>query len=65
LNEEINTKEGVSSLGLRLRRFSKEEVSGVEEKDLFPLFFHLGDECGFLGDPAKGISESPARLDLT
>jgi len=65
LDEEINTKECISSFGLRLRRFSKEEVSGVEEKDFFSFFFYLGDKGRFLGDTAKRAPESPAGLDLT
>jgi hypothetical protein len=31
---------------------------------LLPLFY-LGDKSGLLGDTAKRISESPARLNLT
>jgi hypothetical protein len=64
LDEEVHTKEGVPAFGFRLRRFSKEEVPCVKEKDLPPLFFHLEDKSRFLGDPAKRISESPTRLDL-
>jgi hypothetical protein len=65
LDEEIDTKECISSFGLRLRRFSKEEVSGVKEKDLSTLFFYLRDKCRFLGDTTKRAPESPAGLDLT
>jgi hypothetical protein len=65
LDEEIETKECISSFGLRLRRFSKEEVSGVKEKDLSTLFFYLRDKCRFLGDTTKRAPESPAGLDLT
>jgi len=65
LDEEINTKECIPPFGLRLRRFSKEEVSGVEEKDFFPLFFYLGDKSRFLGDTTKRVPESPTGLDLT
>jgi hypothetical protein len=65
LDEEIDTKECISSFGLRLRRFSKEEVSGVKEKDLPTLFFYLRDKCRFLGDTTKRAPESPAGLDLT
>jgi hypothetical protein len=48
-----------------LRRFSEKQVSGIEEKDLFPFLFHLGDKRGFLGNTAKRASKSPTRLDLT
>jgi hypothetical protein len=44
LNEEINTKECIFSFGFCLRKFSKEEVSGVEEKGFPPLFSCLGDK---------------------
>jgi len=65
LKEEINTKKSISSFGFRLRKFSKEEVSSVEEKDLSPLFFYLGDKGRFLGDTTKRAPESPTGLDLT
>jgi len=65
LDEEIDTEKGISPFGLRLGRFSKEEVSGVEEKDFFPFFFYLGDKGRFLGDTTKRAPESPTGLDLT
>jgi hypothetical protein len=65
LDEEIHTKKSVSSLGLRLRRFSKEKVSGVEEKNLSSFFFYLGDKSRFLGDTAKRIPESPTGINLS
>jgi len=65
LDEEINAKECVSPFGLRLGKFSKEEVSSVEEKGASPFFFYLGDKSRFLGDTTKRAPESPARLDLT
>ncbi|OGP90052.1 MAG: hypothetical protein A2157_00070 [Deltaproteobacteria bacterium RBG_16_47_11] len=65
MDEEINPKKSISSFGLRLGRFSKEEVSGVEEKDFVPLFFYLGDKSRFLGDPTKRAPESPTGLDFT
>jgi hypothetical protein len=43
LDEEIDTEEGVPPFGLRLKRFSKEEISCIEEKDLSPLLFYLGN----------------------
>jgi hypothetical protein len=64
LDEEVNTKEGIPAFGFCLRRFSKKKISGVEEKDLPPFLFHLGDQSRFLGNTAKRISESPTRLDL-
>jgi len=48
-----------------LRRLSKKKISGVEEEDTFPFLFDLGDKSGFLGNTAKGVSESAAGLDLT
>jgi hypothetical protein len=45
-----------------LRKFSKEEVSGVEKNDLSPFFFYLGYKGGFLGDTTKRGSESPTGL---
>jgi hypothetical protein len=65
LDKEINTKESISPLGFRLSRFSKEEVSCVEEKDFSPLFFYLGDKSRFLGDTTKRAPESPTGLGLT
>jgi len=65
LDEEIGTEKSVSSFGFRLKRFSEEEISGVKKKDLFPLFFHLGNKSGLLGDPAKRTPESPTGFDLT
>jgi hypothetical protein len=65
LDEEVHTKEGIPAFGFRLRRFSKEEVPCVKEKDLPPFFFHLGDKSRFLGDPTKRTSESATGLDLT
>jgi hypothetical protein len=64
LDEEIDTQKGISPFGFRLGRFSKKEISGVEEKDLSFLFFQLGDKGGLLGDTAKGAPESAAGLDL-
>jgi hypothetical protein len=65
LDEEIHAEKGILAFGFGLERLTKKEISCVEEKNLFPLFFHLGDQCRFLGDTAKGIPESPARLNLT
>jgi hypothetical protein len=64
VDEEIDTKKSIPAFGFCLRRFSKEKIPGVEEQDLPPLLFHLGDQSGFLGDTAKRVSESAARLDL-
>jgi hypothetical protein len=61
----MNTEEGVLPFGLCLKRFSKEEISCVKEKDLPPLLFYLGNQSRFLGDTTKRTSESPTRLDLT
>ena len=49
---------------LRLGRFSKEEVTGVEEKDLSPFFSELGNQSRFLGETAKRVPKSAAGLDL-
>jgi hypothetical protein len=65
LNEEINPEECIFSFGLGFGRFSKEKISSVEEKNLFPFFSYLRDKGRFLGDTAKRASESPARLDFT
>jgi hypothetical protein len=65
LDKEIGTKERISPFGFRLKRFSKEEVSGIEEKDLFPLFSYLGNKGRFLGDTAKRTPESPTGFDFT
>jgi len=64
LDEEINTKECISLFGLRLGKFSKEEVSCVKEKDFFPLFFYLNDKSRFLGDTTKRAPESPTGLNF-
>jgi len=65
LDEEINTKECIPPFGLRLRRFSEEEVTSFEEKDLSSLSFYLRDKSRFLGDTTKRAPESPTGLDLT
>jgi hypothetical protein len=64
LDEKVDTKKDIPAVGLRLRRFSEEKVSGVKEKDLSALFFYLGDKGGLLGDPAKRIPESSAGFNL-
>ena len=48
-----------------MRRFSKKEISSIQEKDLSPLLFYLGDNGGFLGDTTKRAPESTTGLDLT
>jgi hypothetical protein len=65
LDEEIDAEKSIPAFGFGLRRFSKKKISGVEEEDTLPFLFHLGDQSGFLGNTAKGVSESPAGLDLT
>jgi len=65
LDEEIDTKKSVSSFGFSLRRFSKEKVSSVEEKDPSPLFFYLRDKGRLLGDTTKRAPESPTGLNFT
>ncbi len=65
MDEEINTKKRILALGFCLRGFSKKKISCIEEEDLFPFLFYLGDKSGFLGNTAKRVSKSPARLDLT
>jgi hypothetical protein len=64
LDEEVNTKKGIPAHRFCLRRFSKKKIPGVEEEDLRPLLFYLGDKSGFLGNTAKTVSESSTRLDL-
>jgi hypothetical protein len=64
VDEEINTKKGIPAFGFGLRRFSKKKITGVEEEDLPPFLFHVGDKGGLLGDTAKRISESPTGFDL-
>jgi hypothetical protein len=64
VDEEVNAEKGVTAFGFRLRRHSKKEIPGVEEEDFPPFLPHLGDKRGFLGNAAKRVSESPARLDL-
>jgi hypothetical protein len=65
LDEEIDTEEGVTPFGLRMKRSSKEEIPCIEEKDVPPLLSYLGNQSRFLGDTTKRISESPTRLDFT
>ena len=50
--------------GFGLEGFTKKEISCVEKKDFFPFLFHLGDQGGFLSDPAKRIPESATRFDF-
>lgn len=47
-----------------MRSFTKEEVSGIEKKDLPSLSPQLGNQSRLLGHTAKGIPKSAARLDL-
>jgi len=47
-----------------LEGLAKKEISCVEKKGLFPSFFYLGDQGGFLGYTAKRIPESSTRFDL-
>jgi hypothetical protein len=65
VDEEINTKKGIPAFGLCLRRFSKKKIPGVKKQDFPPFLSDLGGQSSFLGDTAKGVSESAARLDLT
>ena len=65
MDEEVNTKQVIPAFGFCWGMFPEKEISGVEKEKLPPLFFYLGNESGLLGDTAKGISESPTRLDLT
>jgi hypothetical protein len=65
VDKEINTKKDIPPFGFCLRRFSKKKIPGVEEQDFPPFLFDLRSQSRFLGDTAKGVSESPARLDLT
>jgi hypothetical protein len=37
LDEEIDSEESLLTLGFRLKRFSKEEVSCIEKEDFSPL----------------------------
>jgi len=62
--KEIDTQESIFAFCLCLERFSKKEVSRIEEEDLSPPLFYLGNQSGFLGDTAKGASKSPAGLDF-
>jgi hypothetical protein len=64
LDEEFGPENPVFLFRLRLRRFSKEEVAGIEEKDPPALFSELGDQGRFLGKTAKGVPESAAGLDF-
>jgi hypothetical protein len=64
LDEKIDTQEGIPLFDLCLRRFSKKEVSCVEEEDFPPVAFRLMNDRCFLGDTAKRTPESPARFDL-
>jgi hypothetical protein len=64
LDKEINPKKCISSLGLCLRRFSKEKIPCIEEKDFSPFFFYLGNESRFLGNTTKRVPKSPARFNL-
>jgi hypothetical protein len=64
LDEEFRPEKPVLLFRLRLRRFSKEEVAGIEEKDPPTLFSELGDQGRFLGKTAKRIPKSAAGLDF-
>src|SRR4030042_1002469 len=65
LDEEVDAEEGVFFFGFGLGKFSKENVSCVEKKDLCAFLFHFRDQGGSLGDPAKGAPESAAGFHLT
>jgi hypothetical protein len=64
LDEKIDTQEGIPLFDLCLRRFSKKEVSCVEEEDFPPVAFGLMNDRCFLGDTAKRTPESPTGFDL-
>jgi len=65
VDEQINTEKSIPAFGFCLGRFSEKKIPGVEEEDLPPCLFDLGDQSGFLGDTAKRVSESATRFDLT
>jgi hypothetical protein len=65
LDEKIRAEEGILAFGFGLKRLSKKEVSGIKKEQFFTFLFNLGDQGRFLGDTAKGTSESPAGLNLT
>jgi hypothetical protein len=65
LDEEIHAEKGIPTFGFGLEGLTKEEISRIEEKNLFPFFSHLGDQCRFLGDTAKRAFESTAGFDFT
>ena len=64
LDEEFRPEKPILLFRFRLRRFSKEEVAGIEEKDPPTLFSELGDQGRFLGKTAKGVPKSAAGLDF-
>jgi hypothetical protein len=65
LDEKIDPKEAVLSLGLCLGRFSKEEITGVEKENGLSFLFNLIHQGRFLGHTAKGIPKSPAGFNLS
>jgi hypothetical protein len=65
LDEKVDTKQVIPAFGFCWGMFPEKEISGVEKENLPPFFSYLRNESGSLGNTAKGISESPTRLDLT
>jgi hypothetical protein len=64
LDEEIHAQKGIFAFRLRLRKFSKKQISCIQEKDFLPFASQLLNQRCFLGDTAKRASESSAGLDL-
>jgi len=65
LDEEIHAEKGIPTFGFGLEGLTKKEISRIDEEDLSPLLFYLGNQTGFLGDTTKRVSKSSAGLNFT
>jgi hypothetical protein len=65
LDEEIRAEKGIPTFGFALEGLTEEEISRIEEEELSPLLFYLGNQTGFLGDTTKRASKSSAGFDFT
>ena len=64
LDENIDFLDIFPSLCFAFRELEEEEVPRVEDEDVLSFRSQSLDQCGFLGEPAKGILVSATGLDL-
>ena len=65
MNQDIDLPNGFLFLRLLLGQFEEEKVARIEDEEISPLRCQPLDQCGLLGDPAKGIFVSAAGLNFS